>query len=124
MDTINEMNLFRGEDYGKANILPVADAITAEAKAEIAQYLRLGLNETELRITRDFPGGAETVVINKAGAIKLAKQSPLGGVEAAARLQGMLNDAGYPLTLDEELNIAASGEVATIWHGQSGGGGR
>ena len=109
MDSINNMNLFRAEDYGKANILPVADAITAEAKAEIAQYRRLGLNESELRIARDFPGGAETVITNKSGAIKLAKQSPLGGVEAAARIQGMMNEAGYPLTLDEELDIAASG---------------
>ncbi len=88
------------------NIHPITEATSKEAMMEIAHYKNLGILDSELGILRDFPGGPELVVVNKAGTIKLAKHSPLGGVEAAARMQAMFTGVGHPLTIDEELDIA------------------
>lgn len=109
MDTVNNYDPHRGD---KANIRPIAEATSKKAKEEIVHYRSLGIPASELGIVRDFPGGPELVVVNKAGLMKLAKLSPLGGVEAAARIQSALADSGHQLTFDEELDIAgtASGE--------------
>lgn len=115
MSTINNQNLFGNScdpHYGdRASIRPITEATSKEARAEIAGYRRLGVLASELGIVRNFPGGPELVVVNKSGMMKLAKLSPLGGVEVAARIQSALTEAGHPLTIDEELDIASAGPV-------------
>lgn len=122
MDSINNMNLFgsnsdRDDDSNydhlpRARVYPASEATTAEAKAQIREYRGYGLLDSELGVTRDFPGGPEEVVIDKAGVIKLAKLSPVGGVEAACRVQALMKEAGATLSVDEELDIVSGGQSA------------
>lgn len=86
--------------------LPVSQAATREAKEHITLFRSLGLADSEMMFTRDFPGGPEEVMINRAGFIKAAQATKGCNCEAIK----ILNENGVNLTLEEELEIVERGD--------------
>ncbi len=102
-----------------SDTLPVSMLKTRAVKNEVANYRRMGLKDDELGFVMD--SGAEVIVVNKTGLVKLMKSAPVGTLEALRRLQGMrLVDfdgsagddpatIGDMLSLDDELELFRDG---------------
>lgn len=107
-DDNDSNNGYNAMDGLPEDALPVSEAVTESAKEYIAMYRTMGLDDSEMRILRDFPGGPEDVAINRSGFIKAARATKGGGYETIK----VLNENGAKLTLDEELEIIGQGSVA------------
>lgn len=94
---------------------PISELKTLVAKDEVANYRRMGLVDADMGFVMD--GGAELVMVGKAGLIKLMKAAPVGRVEALRRIlrNRLVNYDGSPtegpatmrdlITLDDELEL-------------------